>query len=318
MAQVLHDPPRPGRGSVPAAFGASPTAAQQAAIYHEADVRFWAQTGYKVNARLNPDDPADAAWIPAWNEIYATVLTEAKEHGWAVPTHKSSVVMAPLAAAAAAGAAAMQFAHAAADAIADGNHAAHAANVEAAQRAHDEGQVHAAQAARAQPPSLSPETRGAAAAASSAQAQAQASTPPPSGLPDGAKRSILQRAVASLLEANQAAQRAARFDPLAQLSHALPPVATVVPSRDAAASPDGSGVAPGEQPPIDNQGRVQQPSGKPSQASRWWGAIAVGAVCLGAFAAAAKLSLRGNGRRRRRRPRRTPSLASSSTMAAVT
>lgn len=308
MAQVLHP-------SVPASFGAAPTPEQQKALYHEADVRFWAQTGYKVHDRLNLNDPADAAWIPAWNEIYATVLTEAKEHGWAVPTHRSSVVMAPLDAAAAAAAAAKRFAFAAADAIVHGNPAAHAENVAAAQQAHGAADTHAAQAARAQPPSLSPETQQASATASQAQAQAQASTPPPANLPDDAKRSFLQRAVASLLEAQKAAARAATIDPLGAIARALPPVATVVPSRDAAASSDGSGVAPHEQPPLDDQGRVQQPSGKPSQASRWWGAIAVGAVCLGAFAAAAKLSSRGTRRRRRRRSR---PIASGSTLAAVT
>jgi hypothetical protein len=48
--------------------------ATQDRLYHEADARFWAQTGYQPGKRLDPHNALDAKMIPAWQSIYAEVL----------------------------------------------------------------------------------------------------------------------------------------------------------------------------------------------------------------------------------------------------
>jgi hypothetical protein len=35
-------------------------------LNHQADLLFWSETGYKVNQRLDPHDPADRQMIPRW------------------------------------------------------------------------------------------------------------------------------------------------------------------------------------------------------------------------------------------------------------
>lgn len=271
-------------------------------MYREANARFWAQTGYKVGLDLDPKVPADVAMMPAWREAYAAVVDEVRRHGWFTPTHRSEVVTGPLAQAAQASSRAHEHARAAADATAAGAAIDREHHLAAAQLAHEESHAHSARAAAAQPPSVDPATAHASAEraqAENAMRPAHAANTP--DLTEQERMELARQAIANVLEATNASRRAMTSG--ASQSAPLPPSPPIAPKRDAAASPDG--VAPGEQPELDAQGRVRQPSASVSQGSRWWGAIAVGAVIVGAFAAAATLSMkrdRSSSGRRRKKP----------------
>jgi hypothetical protein len=275
---------------------------RQAAMYRETDTRFWAQAKYKIGRKLDPHDPADAAYIPVWNAIYAQVAAEQRAHGWPTPTHRSDAVAGPLSAAAAASARAEQHAHAAADATGAGAGAARDQHLAAAELAHEEAHAHAAVAAAAQPPSVSPEVVREA----GMRAEHGIPTSAPPNLSDEQRRELARQAIAKVLEVQNSIKRAmgAPADPArdpARPSSAPAPTPTTPAKREAASSPDG--VAPGAQAELDASGRVKQPTGAPSQASRWWGVVAVGTLCVGAFVGAAVLSSRrsSGGPRRRRR-----------------
>jgi hypothetical protein len=47
-----------------------------AVLDRETDARFWAQTHYRVNKRLNPADPTDRAMMRVWLDIFAKVQRE--------------------------------------------------------------------------------------------------------------------------------------------------------------------------------------------------------------------------------------------------
>lgn len=274
---------------------------RRAAMYREADARFWAQTGYKVGKKLDPADPADAQMMSAWRQAYAVVADEVRRHGWFTPTHRSEAVTSPLAQAAHASSRANEHARAAADATATGAAVDREHHLAAAQLAHEESHAHSTRAAAAQPPSVDPATAHAAAERAQAEnALRPAHVASAPELTEQQRVELARQAIANVLEAANAAKRAT-IGTGTSPAPASPPVA---PKRDAAASPDG--VAPGARPELDAQGRVIQPSASVSQGSRWWGVVAVGAVCAGAFAAAATLSMRkdrGGRRRRRSAPR---------------
>lgn len=281
--------------------------ATQRELYAETDARFWAQTGYKVGQKLDPNVPADRPWVAVWQTIYGKVLAEYKAHGFAVPTHKLPAVTQPLAAAASAQAQSDAHVHAAATAPDAATAAAHA---QAADAAHAQASQHAAQAAKAQPVSVHPAhvqhaSDATLAAAPTAAVDAISGGRLPVAGPDGAhppspparplsdeERAILANGLATVINATRAphttqqvVQQAAQQDAAAgQPQGAAPTAAT--PRRD-----------PGAPPALDDQGRVKQPD-----ATKPWIALGVVALSLGGITAALQLRSRaGRARPSRRR-----------------
>lgn len=71
------------------------TTPSQQKLFDETDARFWAQTGYKPQTPLDPNNPLDKKMIPTWSAIYAKVLAEAKA-GNLTSTHDHPIVQALL------------------------------------------------------------------------------------------------------------------------------------------------------------------------------------------------------------------------------
>jgi hypothetical protein len=48
----------------------------QKQLYHQADMAFWAQTGYQPGKALDPHNPHDQAMLPVWQAVYQAVLAK--------------------------------------------------------------------------------------------------------------------------------------------------------------------------------------------------------------------------------------------------
>jgi len=143
-------------------------------LIQETDARFWAQTGYKPNQKLDPSIPTDKAMEPVWRDIYHKVKSEA-DAGKLVTTFDHPAVKHDLADAA--------VAHQAASAHADAAAASHDAatagtHVAAAATAHQISKQKSLEAARKQPPTVAP-------ALVKATAKEVAKNPPPPQAPAG-------------------------------------------------------------------------------------------------------------------------------------
>ncbi len=122
-------------------------------VDRETDARFWAQTGYKPNQRLDPRDPADSKMIPVWLDVYKKVKAEA-DAGRLVTTFDHPVVAQNLA-----------DAHVADQVAATNLDAAKATPDPTAKQQHVETAVHATtvskekttDAAKVQPPTVAPQ-----------------------------------------------------------------------------------------------------------------------------------------------------------------
>jgi hypothetical protein len=109
----------------------------KAALNAETDTRFWAQTGVKPGAKLDPQNPIDAKMIPVWQDLYGKML-KAFRAGTIVWTHTEPSVNHALAdAKAATKAAATSLSHAAVAKAAAKGHEQDAAQAHA-QGKHDE------------------------------------------------------------------------------------------------------------------------------------------------------------------------------------
>lgn len=276
-------------------------AATQGALYKETDIRFWAQTGYKVFRKLDPSSPADAAMMPVWNRIYEQVKSEFAKNGWATPTHASTGVIGALTNAARAQAQASAHVSAAVDATDPQTRDAH---LIAAQAAHADAAAHAAQAAKAQPVSIDHEQ------AHAASRQARIATGQTSPIaPDlsaqghlsDADRAKAKQAIEDILHARQVATQATTTVTQTQ---GQPPIEHTVPSRTGAQTT--TGVTPGGEPAIDERGRVKQPSGSVPVAGSRWTTVAIVAGCLGAVVAGGQLAMSRRARRSRRKSKMLP------------
>jgi len=309
---------------------AVPPLVVQKAINAETDVRFWAQTGYKVGQKLDIGNPSDAAMAPVWDAIHGLVLGEYLTHGFITPTHASPDVQAHLANAANAQQQASAHADAAAHAFAAGDQATAHQHAAAADQAHQVAAASAHAAAAAQPlsivsagsragarrladssspasPGLPSVAQAAKAASSHAHARAHVvKAPPPTRQQAGslavpkrphewtdAEKRILAQSIDDAINAERAPLVAAHVEQQSRAQKQVAgPVPTVRPTRDGA-GPDATA------PAVDDQGRVKQPD-----ASKPWIALAVVGGCLGALAAAAQLN-KGRASRPAKRPRRS-------------
>lgn len=139
-------------------------------VDQETDARFWAQTGYKPNQKLDPHDPQDAKMVPVWLDIEKKVKAE-YDAGKLVTTYDHPVVAHKLAEAHAADQAATAHLDAATKAP---DQATAQQHVHAAHEALKIGKVKVQEAAAVQPPTTSPQLTHEASHA------AAASPPPPS------------------------------------------------------------------------------------------------------------------------------------------
>ena len=140
-------PPTAPTAPAPAAAHAS-----RDIIDRETDHRFWAQTGYRPNQKLNPNDPQDAKMIPVWLAIYKQVQAE-DAAGKLVLTYNNPVVAQNIADAHVADQVAVQHIDAAAQAP---DQATQQQHVEAATQAAQVSAQKTAEAAQLQPASVPP------------------------------------------------------------------------------------------------------------------------------------------------------------------
>lgn len=155
----------PGAAVPHAAAPSVPSRAQfakapPADLWHEADARFWAQTGYKPGVKLDPKNPADAAMMPAYQSVYKTVLASWQRGELADPnapgwTFKHPQVAASLAAASASSANTASALAAAQAATKAGDHATATQHLENANLEHATTVQQVSAAASVQPRSVS-------------------------------------------------------------------------------------------------------------------------------------------------------------------
>jgi len=141
-------------------------------VDRETDARFWAQTGYKPNQKLDPHDPQDAKMVPVWLDIQKKVQAE-YDAGKLVTTFDHPVVAQNLAEAHAADQAATAHLDAATKTP---DQATAQQHVHAAHAALQLGKVKVENAAAAQPPTVSPQLTHEA-------SHAAAAAPPPPSAP---------------------------------------------------------------------------------------------------------------------------------------
>lgn len=140
----------------------------------ETDARFWAQTGYKPGQKLDMGNPTDKAMAKVWNDIHAKVVAE--DHaGRLVLTYNHPIVEQHNDNARQATAAAIAHTEAAAVASDAGDHARAARHQDTAAKAAQIATASSAEAAKLQPPTVSPEVAHAAAI----EASTNNAVPPP-------------------------------------------------------------------------------------------------------------------------------------------
>jgi hypothetical protein len=155
--QAQQDPPHPSAPAKDQIANAQAQAAHKPSprgiLDKETNARFWAQTNFKPGQKLDPKNPTDAAMMPVWKDIFAKVKRE-DDDGKLVLTYNHPVVATNLADAHVADQAAAMHVDAAAAAP---NPQAAQQNVAAAAIAAQIAAQKTRDAARLQPPTVSPQ-----------------------------------------------------------------------------------------------------------------------------------------------------------------